>query len=547
MPEFIKRYWTQIRLQTTEMPANTKLLIGSLIVILLLVVFVVLQYVGEPEWVPITSFAGERRAEVTVRLEQAGIEVKDDGEQLLVPFEQRAKALAVMESGGMLGADTSAAFDEMIRNSSPWDSSTKSKMALLEAKRKFLGQVIAKMKGVRAADVVLSVPDDKRFGRSYVKPTASVSVVMEGGEKMNNALVKAVAGVVSGSVAEMTPREVTVIDANNGREHKVADDDEASSEEMMLAMTRVENHYRDRIAGLLRYIPGVIVAVNVRMDNTISEQSDRVKFHESQPLESEIIEETVTQNTQNAGEPGVRSNAGADIAGNRSTGTSSTHTKSETNFLDLPVSERVRAVKRGQTAEQVNVTVNVPRSYFVSLYQQANGEDAMPTDADLAPMVQQQLDAIRQQVEPQVQNGEVQGMVTAHMILDASAMLAMTAAAGGEGGIGGMVDSVGGPQTLMIATLSLFSVGLMFYMVRKATKPSTMPTAEELAGVPPQLDGEEDLIGEVMEHEPSMPGMELDDEDVQSRKVAQQIGELIENYPYEAAALFKRWIRAEEG
>ena len=72
--EFLKQYWSQIRVQSAQMPANTRLLIGSLVIILLLVGYLVLQYTGKPQMVPITSFAGERQEEVAANLRQRGIE-----------------------------------------------------------------------------------------------------------------------------------------------------------------------------------------------------------------------------------------------------------------------------------------------------------------------------------------------------------------------------------------------------------------------------------------------------------------------------------------
>ena len=153
--QFLKQYWSQIRVQSAQMPANTRLLIGSLIIILLLVGFLVLQYTGKPQMVPFTSLAGERQDEVAAALKQRGINVVVENGQILVPYDQRIDAMAVMESSGMLAPDSSKAFDDVILKSSPWDPSAKTSMAFLQAKQKFLAQVITKMKGVRGADVVI--------------------------------------------------------------------------------------------------------------------------------------------------------------------------------------------------------------------------------------------------------------------------------------------------------------------------------------------------------------------------------------------------------
>lgn len=545
MAEFLKRHWTQIRAQASQMPANTRWLVGSLIIILLLAGYLIVQYAAEPEMVPITNFAGERQADVAERLKQRGIEVRVEGEQIFVPYDQQVDALVAMQSAGLMAADTSRAFDEMIQNTSPWDPSSKTRLAFIQAKQKFLSQVISKMKNVRAADVVLSVPNDRKFGRNYVKPSASVNVVMDGGTKVDKPLMEAIAGFVSGAVAEMTPRDVVVIDAADGRAHRVPGDDELASDQSLEIMAQVEKFHRTRIVDALRYIPGVIVAVNVRTDAIQRQDVEEWKYNPTEPLESEKNELVEMTGGGNSGAPGVRSNLGADIVGANSNASTSTSEKSETRYRDLPLTMRSRSRKLGHVPEEINVTVNVPRTYFVSLYQKSQGDEAAaPTIEQLQPIVEEQLEAIRKQVLPLIRTADSQGMVTAHMILDSSAMIAAAQAGGGGGGVLGLGDGEVMQYGPVIA-LALLSVGLMFYMVRRTTRQPPMPTVEELAGVPPRLDADGEIVGEVDRAEQAMEGLELDEQDLQTRRVAEQIGELIAAHPEEAASLFKRWMRAE--
>ncbi len=544
--EFLKRYWMQIRAQSDQMPANTKLLIGSLVVILLLVGFLVVQYAARPEMVPITSFAGDRQNEVAAQLKQRGINVVIEGGQMLVPYDQRVDALVALESSGLMAQDTAGAFDDVILKSSPWDPSAKTTMAFMQAKQKFLGQVIGKMKGVRAADVVISMPQQAGFGRTHVKPSASVNVVMNGGAKMNKQLVDAIASLVGGAVAEMSPQEVVVIDAVDGRAHRVADADEVTSDQVMAGITQMETHYTKKVSDLLRYIPGVIVAVSVRTDTVQRQDIVEYKYRDSETLKSERTKTTETTDIRHAAEPGARSNAGADVvaSGGRNGGSSKTE-EIETTFGELPLTSSAKIKKIGQMPQDVNVTVNVPRSFFVSLFKSGKPpETPDPDDATLQPVVDAHLSEIRKQIEPLIKSEAGPGTVTAHMILDVGAMLAMTDGSGG----GGVVSFVSGQwfQPAMLAALALFAMGMMFHMVRKATRVTPIPTAEELAGVPPPIQAEENLLGEVMEHEAAMAGVELDEEEVQVRKVSQQIEDLVGRYPQEAATLFKRWVRAED-
>jgi flagellar biosynthesis/type III secretory pathway M-ring protein FliF/YscJ len=543
--QFLKRYWTQIRAQSADMPANTKLLISSLVVILLLVGYLVIQYAAKPEMVPITGLVGERQAEIIPLLKQRGINVVTEGGQVMVPYDNRAEAIVILQAGGMLSQDNANAFDEVILKSSPWDPSAKTSMAFLQAKNKFLGMVISKMKGVQGAQVVISLPLQTGFGRTHVRPSAAVNIVMQGSGKVTKPLVEAVANLVSGAVAEMSPRDVVVIDARNPGAHHVADADEMDNDQVMANVVQMEARYHQKISDLLRYIPGVIVAVSVRTDAVQHQDIREFKYRESEPLESERSRTSETVGASSGGEPGARSNVGADVVAGGAKGGSSTKTEeTETKFAPLPLTSEIRSKKVGQMAQDVNVTVNVPRSFFVGLFKHGKPADtADPDDAALAPLVDSHLSEIKKQIEPLIKTELNPGTVTAHMILDVGAILAMADAAGG--GAGGGVVSIVSAEWFTPVLLAAFSIGLMFFMVRKATRPVPLPTAQEIAGVPPQLEADEGLLGEVMEHEASMAGVELGEDEVQVRKVAQQIDELIAEYPAEAASLFKRWVRAD--
>jgi flagellar biosynthesis/type III secretory pathway M-ring protein FliF/YscJ len=369
---------------------------------------------------------------------------------------------------------------------------------------------------------------------------------MEGNGKVTKPLVEAVASLVSGAVAEMSPRDVVVIDARNPGAHHVADEDDLNSDQAIANIVQMEARYHQKITDLLRYIPGVIVAVSVRTDAVQSSHIREFKYRETEPLEFEKSRTSETIGASTGGEAGLRSNVGADVvAPGGKTGSSTKTEETETKFGPLPLTSETNSKKVGQMAQDVNVTVIVPRSFFVSLFKRGKPADTPePDDAALAPLVESHLAQIKKQVEPLIKTEMNPGTVSAHMILDVGALLAMADNAAGNAA--GGVMSVVSADWFKPAALAFVAVGLMLFVVRKATKLTPLPTAEEIAGVPPQLAADEGLLGEVMEHEPAMAGVELGEEEVQVRKVAQQIDELVAEFPSEAANLFKRWVRAEE-
>jgi flagellar biosynthesis/type III secretory pathway M-ring protein FliF/YscJ len=83
-------------------------------------------------------------------------------------------------------------------------------------------------------------------------------------------------------------------------------------------------------------------------------------------------------------------------------------------------------------------------------------------------------------------------------------------------------------------------------MVRKAGKKTEIPSAEELVGVPPSLELQADVIGEADEGELAMEGIEVGDEQMQSKKLLETVSQMVESNPESAAKLLNRWIDVEE-
>jgi flagellar biosynthesis/type III secretory pathway M-ring protein FliF/YscJ len=98
----------------------------------------------------------------------------------------------------------------------------------------------------------------------------------------------------------------------------------------------------------------------------------------------------------------------------------------------------------------------------------------------------------------------------------------------------------------VLGVLALVSLAMMAMLVRKATKKAELPTAEELVGIPPALQADGDLYGEADEGDVPMSGIELDEEQVRSSKMLEQVGELVKSSPETAAGLLQSWISASE-
>ncbi len=540
--EVLKRSWTQIRAALEGLTRAEKGFIISLMVIGVMALGMLLWYASQPETVVISQFASGRVDEVRTRLNAAGIDARIEGGQLRVPVAQQNEAIALLVQGDLLTDDASAAFNAMIVNQSPWTTDKQGERAYLIAKQTVLANIIRKMRGVRMADVVISMPQDKGFGHTFDRPSASVSVALDGSRSVKP-IVPAVAALVAGSVAEMKPQDVSVVDANTGQTHTVRDRDDVLPTDKIQLVERLERQKREQIERLLRYIPNVIVAVNVRTDTIHKQQDEQFDYSKTEPLRREHVIERISRNIAQQGEPGVRPNTGMDINGANASGSEETLNETESEFGDKQLVKRSHITRTGLNTQQINVTVNVPRGYFVSLFKSANPDVAQPTDEQLQPVVDRQLKKIEAQIEPLIA-AESTGVIAAHMIPDETVLPAIAGVAPASG-FESIVSS-GWVGPVGVTLLALLSLALMLGMVRKATQPESLPSVEELAGVPPTLPSEDDLVGEVEEQESSMQGLELDEDELKSRHMAEQISELIKANPSEASHILSKWVGADD-
>jgi hypothetical protein len=88
-------------------------------------------------------------------------------------------------------------------------------------------------------------------------------------------------------------------------------------------------------------------------------------------------------------------------------------------------------------------------------------------------------------------------------------------------------------------------MAMMLLVARKASRPTVMPTAEELVGIPPTLAPGTDLVGEATEGDTVMMGIEIDDASLKTKRMLEEVAELVKRNPGDAGALFTRWIATE--
>jgi flagellar M-ring protein FliF len=537
--EFAKRMWSQIGAQLEGVALITKALIAALVVILVMAASLLMLYAGEEEMAPV-GIAGANSAAAIAQLGSAGIEAKVVNGMIRVPTDSQHQAYLLLAQGDLLGENPASMMDRMFENSSPWETDKSRSERANTARSRFLSGVLANITRIRSADVMVDLGQDG-IGKRHVSASAMVNVKTTSGA-VDTEMADAIAALVSGAVARLDMTQVKIVDARTGKRVDVSDPSNMLPSNALEVKRNIEERKRKEIENILDYIPDVRVGVNVLMDSVASRHERLMEYEKSQLLQSESVEETVSKDIVDAGEPGPRSNTGLSINGSGGAGSEQTSNITMTEFFDdKPIVLQQEITHTGHQIKQINVAVNVPRSFFVGLYKRQNPDTQdEPDDAALAPLVSPQLAMIEQKIQVLTLT-DVQGTVQADMVPDVPSLMI----AGSAGAIGEMFES-GWAGPAGVTLLALASLGLMLGMVRKATRPESLPSIEELAGVPPSLPSDEELIGEAEESETTMQGVELDENDLRARRVAEQISDMIRADPGEASRLLGKWVSVND-
>ncbi len=560
----LRRVLELVQTQLKRLTVSQRLLMLSLAIVAGMMFFVVSQYAGARSMSPLMPAGStpEARQAAIDFLEAQGIPYKRSEGAVLVPAEQRRSVVAQMGESGALPDDTTLLFNNFIENVSWTWNNEQTRRAHNIALQNELSRVVASFRGVRSAQVFIDAPERTALGAATREPVATVTVFPSGGS-LNQSTVDAVASLVAGAKAGLEVQNVRVIDGQNRTQHRARSEEDAMATAYFEHATMVERAVRDKLVALLSYIDGAVVAVSAQVDvRRVNRTATRVlpggEGSETFPVRERTTEQTQREARRGA-EPGVRSNAGIDIA--RGGSGAETFNESETEAeLETHVGRETEQVvdPRGMPT-QLSATVNVPRRHFLRMWRLGQGSDADPEaepgEEELAAVVEEELARLYADIQPLLEtpglDGESEaGEVVVSMIPDPPALGGGGSGGGSSAGLGGggsvLAMGSGWIKTVALGALAVVSLGLMVFMMKKASKPPQLPTADELAGVPPALAPDSDMVGEADEADAALAGIEMSDDDLQLRKKVEQVSALVKEKPTEAASLLNRWIASDE-
>jgi flagellar M-ring protein FliF len=192
-----------------------RLLVPGTTALGLLGLFVLLLRVAEPQY---TILYGdlelEDSAAIVDRLEALGVTFRlpGDGRTILVAADQAPRLRMTLAEdrlprGGTVG-------DEIFDRQGALDPADfLANVNLRRALEGELARTIAALADVRSARVHLVLPRREQFRRRQFEPSASVTLHMYGGRRLDRRQVQAVHHLVAAAVPELSPERITLVDA----------------------------------------------------------------------------------------------------------------------------------------------------------------------------------------------------------------------------------------------------------------------------------------------------------------------------------------------
>jgi flagellar M-ring protein FliF len=339
-----------------------KVVIGLLLVGLLLGGFFFFRWITAPTQAPLFSNLASADASAIVdELNAAGVayELTDGGQTIMVAKDAVYDLRLSMSGKGLpAGQDTGyALLDEQGITTSEFQQQTTYQRAL-EGE---LSKTLESLDGVRSAVVHVALPEEEVFVTEKSAPTASVLLDLAPGTALSGEQIQAVTNLVSSSIQDMAPDQVTVADSTGQVLSAAGEGITAAAGD---ARSQVEQDYENRLSDNAQQIldrvvgPGRAV-VSVRADVDLSERettSETYTYDEGTPP---ISESTVTEDYTGGGVPvgGVLGPENMpDAAANAGAGDSSYNKESTTS--NNAVGKTVE-VEKGAPGDLKRLTVSV--------------------------------------------------------------------------------------------------------------------------------------------------------------------------------------------
>lgn len=236
-----------------SLPPRAKLMLGAGLAGLLAVLVSLALWSQTGNLAPLypNGMPDKDAAPVLDQLRQMGVNSKVlDGGVIMVQADRVAELRMKLSQAGLPKASTSGY--ALMDNAKFGQSQLQERTQLQRALSEEVGKSIQQLASVESARVILAMPAQNGFYREQQKPSASVVVTLRSGHTLDRAQIAGIVHLVSSSVADLSPKSVTVLDQNGT---PLAGPQESSQQSLdtqqLQYVQQVENTHLKRVLDIL--------------------------------------------------------------------------------------------------------------------------------------------------------------------------------------------------------------------------------------------------------------------------------------------------------
>ena len=356
----LRLFGQRIQEMWAKMNLNQKVLTGGAILLVVLVIAVLLSRgAGESSDYEIlyAELSDRDAAEIVTKLEEEKIlyRLEDNGNTILVPskdkYDTRLKLVAENLPRGNEGF-------ELFRESGFGETQIDKKVKYQEALQGELARTIQAIDKVKAANVILAMPEETLFSDNETPTKASVVIRTRDGESLTPKEVQGIINLISNSVEKLTPENVVIVDQYGTLLSDNLPSESGAQTEVVAAQMAMKRAYEKEKESAIQTMldktlgkDNAVVRVNAELDFNEREQKDEKYTHDDKgPFvrSEEIIKESGTDTGgNNAAVPGTDNNIPQYDQVDAGTGTSSYDKSSKTRNYELNKTETLTKYSKG--------------------------------------------------------------------------------------------------------------------------------------------------------------------------------------------------------
>jgi len=343
----------------------------------------------------------EMQAAESVLVENGLSEFERRGQQIFVPAKRVNQYNATLLLNGGMPANFASESNNVLDNTGVFTTRAHMQEIKDQDLKQHLSRILSAIPEVEQASVRWARESSSgRFGRQETRK-ASVFIIPRKMTPLTDRLVYALRHGVANAVSDLPAENVTVFDIATGRAYRAEDQQDPYNQKGVDLVEGFTASQKSRIEERLAYIPGVKVAVYVKMDDIKKSITRTQELSKSVAVfEGARDREEKTNTQQNNAQPGVAANQPGQVAAANAGLENSSVTDSDSQTVSVPGMTQTYTELMSQMPSLTRVSVGIPKEYFKDVVVQ-DGR-AQVSDANFATEVQTAEQAIRTEVQQTV-------------------------------------------------------------------------------------------------------------------------------------------------